>query len=105
MNRRLKLLEKLVREGSSEPFHAYALALEYKREERFDEALATFDSLRAAHPAYLPMYMMAGLMLAALDRTAEATLWFEQGLEVARRQGDAKTARELEDALRQTRRA
>jgi predicted RNA polymerase sigma factor len=103
MNRRLQLLEKLVTEGSADPFHAYALALEYKRQQRFDQALATFESLRTAHPGYLPMYMMAGQMLAALDRAAEATLWFEQGLGVARQQGDAKTTRELEDALRQTR--
>ena len=101
MNRRLQMLEKLVEDGSTDPFHHYALALEYKREERLDEALSAFTSLRQAHPDYLPMYMMAGSLLAELDRNDEARPWFEQGISVAETKGDGKTAGELREALEQ----
>ena len=95
------MLEKLVVDGSTDPFHLYALALEYRREQRPDEALETFASLRKAHPDYLPTYMMAGSLLAELDRSSEARPWFEQGVIVAESQGDTKTAGELREALEQ----
>ena len=99
MNERLQMLEKLVAEGSTDPFHRYALALEYRREKRLDEALETFASLRESHPEYLPTYMMAGSLLTEADRSDEARPWFEQGIIVAESQGDAKTAGELREAL------
>jgi tetratricopeptide (TPR) repeat protein len=102
MNKRLELLEGLVGEGSADPFHRYALALEYKREKRHADALATFEALRAVQPDYLPMYMMAGLLLLELDHAEAARAWLEQGLAVARQQGDAKTAGELEEAIEKT---
>ena len=95
------MLEKLVADGSTDPFHRYALALEYRREDRIDEALETFTSLRQTHPDYLPTYMMAGSLLGELDRGGEASPWFEQGILVAEAQGDTKTAGELRDALEQ----
>ena len=101
MTKRRQMLEKLVAEGSSDPFHRYALALEYKREKRFDEALGAFESLRQAHPDYLPMYLLAGSLLAELDRSDEAESWFEQGLTLAKQQEDTKTVGELEEALEQ----
>jgi len=99
MNKRLQILQKLVEDGSTDPFHHYALAMEHKREQRYDEALQVFERLRASQPDYLPMYMMTGLLLLETGRTGEARSWFEQGLGLARQRGDTKTAGELEDAL------
>ena len=45
------------------PFAWYGLAMEYRSLERHDEALATFEALRATHPDYVPMYLMCGQML------------------------------------------
>jgi len=99
MNKRLQMLEKLVADGSSDPFHHYALALEYKSAGETERALERFHVLREAHPAYLPTYLLAGSLLAELDRGREARPWFEQGLEVARSQGNGKAVSELEEAL------
>lgn len=99
MNQRLQMLEQLVADGSADPFHRYALGMEYKRAARHDDAIATFEALRAAQPDYLPMYMMTGLLLLEMDRAEDARGWFEQGLTLARKRGDAKTAGEIEDAL------
>jgi len=94
------MLAKLVADGSTDPFHHYALANEQRKERRLDDALRTYQALRAAHPDYLPMYMMAGLLLASLGRGEQAREWLSAGAALARRQGDTKTAGELEDALR-----
>lgn len=98
-NKRLLYLEKLTREGSTDPFAWYGLAQEYRRLERWDEALQTFTQLRGAHADYLPMYLMCGQMLEGLARTDEARAWLESGLELAKKKGDSHAASELESAL------
>lgn len=99
MNKRLQMLEKLVADGSSDPFHHYALALEYQSAGESERALERFQLLREAHPTYLPTYLIAGSLLAELDRGSEARPWFVQGLELAQNQGNAKAVSELREAL------
>jgi predicted Zn-dependent protease len=99
VNKRLAFLEQTTRAGSADSFAWYALALEYKKEQRFDEAITTFESLRAKDPGYLPMYLMAGETLAEAKRTADASTWLRAGIELARERGDGKTLGELESAL------
>lgn len=102
MNKRLSMLENLTASGSADAFAWYALALEYRKEQRVDDALRTFESLRERDPEYLPMYLMAGQMLIESDRSAEARAWLTQGIDLARRKGDGKTLSELSAALDQT---
>jgi predicted Zn-dependent protease len=99
MNKRLEMLIGLVESGRADAFARYALALEYKKEGRSDDALAAFEALRAADPGYLAMYYMAGQLLLDMERVVDARRWFEAGIEVARQQGDGKTLSELEAAL------
>jgi tetratricopeptide (TPR) repeat protein len=98
-NKRLQMLEKMTASGQADAFAWYALALEYRREDRTDDALRTFERLRADHADYLPMYLMAGQMLAESDRNDDARGWLEQGIQLAREQGNGKALGELEAAL------
>jgi tetratricopeptide (TPR) repeat protein len=93
------MLEKMTAAGSADSFAWYALALEYKKEERVEDALRTFEALRARDPNYLPMYLMAGQMLLDTGRAGDARGWLEQGIELAQRKGDQKALGELEGAL------
>jgi tetratricopeptide (TPR) repeat protein len=99
MNKRLEMLEKMVESGKADSFARYALAMEYKKEERFADALATFEALRSAEADYLPMYLMAGQLLIDTNRREEARPWLEQGIALAQKNGDGKTQAELEAAL------
>ncbi|AKT36446.1 tetratricopeptide repeat protein [Chondromyces crocatus] len=99
MSKRLLMLEKMTQAGSKDPFHWYALALEYAGQGRQDDALATFVSLRAADENYVPMYLMCGTMLAKAGRPLEAEEWLTRGIEVAQRKGDAHALSELREAL------
>lgn len=97
--KRLALLEKMVEGGSPDPFHWYALGMEYSGLNRIEDALRTFTSLRARDSGYVPMYLMCGSMLAKAGRTDEAREWFVEGITIARRKGDGHALSELQTAL------
>jgi predicted Zn-dependent protease len=99
MNKRLAFLEQHVASGGADSFAYYGLAMEYRKEERTDEALRTFEALRAKDAEYLPMYLMAGQMLIDAGRASDARAWLEAGIELAERRRDSKTLGELESAL------
>jgi hypothetical protein len=99
MNKRLAMLEQMVAGGKADSFARYALALEYKKEGRIDEAVRAFESLRSSDAGYLPQYLMAGQMLIDCGRGADARSWLEAGIALARTKGDAKALGELQDAL------
>ncbi len=97
-SKRLEFLQKMTA-TSRDPFAWYGLAMEYRSLERYDEALATFEALRAQSPDYVAMYLMCGQMLEKLGRLPEAKAWMVSGLEAARQKGDSHAASELESAL------
>lgn len=98
-NKRLEMLEKLVSAGKADSFGLYALAMEYRRSERVDDALRTFETLRERDPDYLAMYLMAGQLLTDEDRNADARAWLEAGIALATKKGDGKARSELTAAL------
>ncbi len=99
MSKRLLLLQKMTREGSKDPFHWYALALEHAALDQQAEALATFEALREIDPGYVPMYLMCGTMLGKAGDFEKAEAWLTQGIDVARAKGDQHALGELEEAL------
>ena len=99
MNKRLEMLEKLTSQGNAENMAWYGLAMEYRKLGRIEDSLSAFNSLRDQDPSYLAMYLMAGQLLTEADRASEARVWLEQGIELARQQGNPKALSELEDAL------
>lgn len=99
MNKRIAFLEQLILDGKADSFARYALALEFKKEGRIDDALGAFETLRESDPEYLPQYLMAGQMLIDSSRPDEAKNWLIPGLKCARAQGNSQAAGELEAAL------
>jgi predicted Zn-dependent protease len=98
-NKRLEFLLKVTAADGADPFAWYGLAMELRSLSRYDEALATFEKLRARTPDYVPMYLMCGQMLASMGRADDARAWLSSGMEVARSKGDAHALGELESAL------
>ena len=99
MNKRLAFLEQTTRAGTADSFAWYGLALEYRKEQRWDDAVAAFTTLRAKDPAYLAQYLMAGQTLVEAGRGQDAKEWLEAGMKLARERGDGKTLGELESAF------
>jgi len=99
MNKRLAFLEQHCASGTADSFAYYGLGMEYRKEGRVDDAVATFEKLKAKDPSYVPMYLMAGQTLIDASRAAEARAWLEAGVEVARSKHDSHALGELESAL------
>lgn len=99
MNKRLAFLEQHTKSGNADSFAWYGLALEYRKEQRFDDAVSTFRTLRDKDPGYLALYLMAGQTLVEAGRGGDAKEWLEAGIALARERGDGKTLGELESAL------
>jgi predicted Zn-dependent protease len=99
MNKRLAFLESMTASGKADAFAWYGLAMEYRREGRPGDALATFTKLRGLHAEYLPMYLMAGQILTGEQRQSEAREWLEAGIALAKAQGNSHALGELESAL------
>jgi len=99
MNKRLAFLEQTTGAGGADSFAWYALGLEYRKEQRFDDAVTAFQSLREKDPGYLALYLMAGQTLVEAGRSGDAGEWLRAGIDLARSRGDGKTLGELESAL------
>ncbi len=101
---RLELLQSMIDDGSEDPFVWYARAMELRRLERTEEALAAYREVVARFPRYVPTYLMAGQVAEQLGLQVEARDLFEAGIEVARASGDSHAAAELSAALESLRR-
>jgi tetratricopeptide (TPR) repeat protein len=99
VSKRLAFLEKITREGSTDPMAWYGLAMEYRTLERWDESLQTFTTLRTTNPDYVAAYLMCGQMLEKLARKDEAREWLEAGIVAAQKKRDSHALGELQSAL------
>ncbi len=95
---RIQQLLAFMQEEPNDPFTVYALALEYLNDDP-GESLRYFGELLTNHPDYLPTYYHAAQLCADLGDDERAISLYKQGIELARRQGNAKTERELHSAL------
>ncbi len=99
MNKRLAFLEQHCASAGADSFAFYGLGMEYRKEGRVDDAVATFTKLKDKDPDYLPLYLMAGQTLIDAGRSVDAKTWLETGIAVAQRKGDSHALGELESAL------
>lgn len=99
MNKRLAFLEQHCAAGNADSFAFYGLGMEYRKEGRVEDAIATFGKLKAKDPSYVPMYLMAGQTLIDAGRSDEARAWLLAGIEVATQKHDSHALGELESAL------
>jgi len=99
MNKRLQMLERMIEQGSQDPFVRYARALELRSLGELERALAGLEEVRTLHPDYVPTYLMAGQIAGQLARNTEARSWLEQGIAVATTARDEHARSELQSAL------
>jgi len=96
---RLAVLLQMVQEDPDDAFSRYALALEYKKRNEGDRALAELAEVIRRHPDYAAAYFMAGQYLAGEGRREEAAARLREGIEAARRSHDQHALAEMRDYL------
>jgi tetratricopeptide (TPR) repeat protein len=98
MSRREKI-EAMLTEDPSDTFLRYSLAMELRSEGDYPRSLAQLADLTQDDPPMVAAFFMAGQLLAELDRIDEAREQLRNGIDQARRQGDAHAAAEMSDLL------
>lgn len=101
---RIKQLEALV---NSDPYNAlfrYTLGMEYLKTGEYAKAAAALWEAVRLNPAYSAAYRELGRALEKIRQTEEAVQVYRSGIEIANRQGDLQTAKEMEVFLKRIRR-
>lgn len=96
MSSRLELIESLIEKGSKDPFVWYGRAMELRSLGRLPDALRAFESVKTQFADYVPTYLMAAQTAQSLGDFSSAETWLKEGIEVARKVGNAHALSELE---------
>ena len=96
---RRERIEAMLVDDPQDSFLRYSLALELSKTGEHDRSLELLRGLTADDPPYVPAYFMSGQQLAQLDRINDARSALRDGIEQARRAGDAHAAGEMSEFL------
>ena len=96
---RREKIEAMLVDDPGDTFLRYSLAMELDKEGSHDRSLEGLSGLMSDQPAYVPAFFMAGRQLARLARIDDARTVLRQGIEEARRQGNAHAAGEMSEFL------
>ncbi len=92
-------LEKLLRAEPDDVFLNFGLAMELKKVNRTDEALARFDRVIQLDPTYTAAYYHQGNTLLSVGRNEEAKPILQAGVEASRQAGNPHAESEMQALL------
>ena len=96
---RREKIEAMLAEDPQDTFLRYSLAMERAKEGDHGGSLQLLAELTGGNEPYVPAFFMAGQQLATLGRVNEARTYLRNGIEVARKTGDAHAAGEMSEFL------
>jgi tetratricopeptide (TPR) repeat protein len=96
---RVEQLQKMLLETPNDSFLIYALALEWIKQNKINEALEAFEKLTINAPDYLATYLFYGNLLTEVNQPIKASEMYNKGIQVAKSQKNNKAAQELNQAL------
>jgi len=99
MPTRREKLEAMLAADPGDSFLRYGLSQELDKEGEHDRSLELLRGLTDDSPPYVPAFFMAGQQLARLGRTNDARSILRDGIEAARRLGNAHAAGEMAEFL------
>ncbi len=92
---RRQKLESMLEAAPDDQMLRYMLAMEFDKESEHTRSLELFQGLMKQTPPYVPAFLMAGQLLARLERTDEARQTYQTGIAEARRQSNDHAAGEM----------
>ncbi|MDW8438547.1 MAG: tetratricopeptide repeat protein [Chloroherpetonaceae bacterium] len=97
--KRIELLKGFLEKDPNDAFSRYALALEYVKLNRLDEAATEFERLVQNAPDYTATYYHLGKLYEKQGKTAEAKKIYETGIALTAKRGETHANKELREAL------
>jgi thioredoxin-like negative regulator of GroEL len=99
MKTRRDMLEEFVAQDPDDSFSRYALALEFEKEGRVEDALPQLREVIARDPSYVAAYYQLGKLLAQVGQIEEARDVYRRGLDPAIASEDQRARSEMQEAL------
>jgi tetratricopeptide (TPR) repeat protein len=96
---RTEVLKTMLAQDPANAFARYGLAMELVKTGELQSAVSEFRALLEHNPDYAAAYFHGGQVLEKLGDVEQARAFYEKGIEVTGRTGDAHTRSELEAAL------
>jgi tetratricopeptide (TPR) repeat protein len=96
---RLSILHQYLKDDPSDEFTRFALAMEYRKLGRVDEAIREFEHLMSESPEYVGTYYHLGGLYAQSGDQIAAQRVYEKGVQIAERLRDHHAKSELKAAL------
>jgi tetratricopeptide (TPR) repeat protein len=96
---RREKIEAMLQAEPGDAFLRYGLANEYDNEGRTEEAVALYQALMRDDPPHVPSFFRCAQLLVREDRVNEARALLRDGIEAARREGNAHAAGEMAELL------
>ncbi len=97
---RSEMFRKLLERDQNNPMVLYSLGNELFKEKKYSEAREYLSRAVQNKPDYSVAYRMLGRTLYELREDAEARRVFDEGREVAERNGDLQTVKEIDVFVR-----
>ena len=97
-NKRLNQLLEFYKEDPDDAFTLYALATEYKKNDK-NKAISFYENLLANHTDYVGTYYHAAALYAELGNENKAREPYQKGMMIARKIGNQHAFAELQSAV------
>ena len=96
---RIEKLKDFLSKNPDDSFISHALALEYIKLNRDEEARILFENLLRRDPQYIGSYYHMARLLERKEEREAAINYYEKGMEMAKAAGDQHAYNELRSAL------
>jgi len=96
---RMRKLQSMLERQPNDAFLLYGVALEYRKAGQTSEAIEYLNRVIGVDPGYCYAYHQKGLVLESTGNADAARQAYREGIEAARRKGDAHAKMEIEAAL------
>jgi tetratricopeptide (TPR) repeat protein len=99
MTPRMRQLQQMLLREPDDPFLLYGMGMEHKKADEPTRALEFFDQVLRRDPNYCYAYYQRAQVQESLGEVEAAKRTLREGIEAARRSGDAHALSEIETAL------
>lgn len=97
--RRISLLKSFLEKDPNDSFSRYALALDYIKLNRLDDAVKEFEHLLTHAPDYTATYYQLGKVYEKQGRESDAKKVYRKGITLTAQRGETHANKELREAL------
>lgn len=97
----IKQLARNIQADPDDSFSKFALALEFQKQDNLGKARILFENIYNNDPEYVGIYYHLGKLYVRLDLPRKAVKVFQQGIQIAEKQKEPRTEKELKEALAQ----